>query len=128
MFKSMILVLNPKLDVLTVFVYNLQWIYGFLVFFYPRGTLGLRSSSLPWHVLFGILVYVLVVGNTTLGFLEKLTFLEHRGLAKYGAEALLVNFTAIVTILYGAFIVMIAISQPPQEVDDYDYGYGYSSI
>ena len=104
-------------------VCNLQWIYGFLVFFYPGGTLGLRSASLPWHVLFGLLVYVLVVGNAELGFLEKLTFLESSGLAKYGAEALLVNFTAIVTILYGVFVVMTALSQPPPEED-----YGYSAI
>ena len=83
----------------------------------------MRSSSLPWHVLFGLVVYVLIVSNASLGYLEKMTFLESGGLAKYGAEALMVNFTAIVTILYGAFVVMIAISQPPQEDDN-----GYSAI
>ena len=123
----MILVyIEPKIGgvFLTVFVYdNLQWIYGFLVFFFPGGSLGLRSSSLPWHVLFGLVVYVLIVSNASLGYLEKMTFLESGGLAKYGAEALMVNFTAIVTILYGAFVVMIAISQPPQEDDN-----GYSAI
>lgn len=101
----------------------MQWIYGFLVFFYPAGTVSLRSASLPWHVLFGLLLYVLVVANAALGFLEKLTFLESGGLAKYGAEALMVNFTAIITILYGVFVVMTALSPRPAEDD-----YGYSAI
>ena len=98
----------------------MQWIYGFLVFFYPGGSSGLRSESLPWHVLLGLFVYILAVGNAAIGFLEKLTFLESSGVAKYGAEAYLVNFTAIVTILYGAFVIFTVFSQAPQE-DDYRY-------
>ena len=97
-----------------------QWIYGFIVFFYPGGTAAIRRESLPWHVLFGSFVYVLAVGNAALGFLEKLTFLENSGLAKYGSEAFLVNFTAIVTILYGTFVILTALSQAPAE-DDYSY-------
>ncbi|KAE8672347.1 Transmembrane ascorbate ferrireductase 1 [Hibiscus syriacus] len=103
-----------------IVLYGIQWIYGFLVFFYPGGSTGLRRESLPWHVLLGLLVYILAVGNASLGFLEKLTFLENSGLDKYGAEAFLVNFTAIVTILYGAFVVFTVFSIAPQE-DDYSY-------
>ncbi|MBA0768104.1 hypothetical protein Gotri_016937 [Gossypium trilobum] len=66
------------------------------------GAAGLRRESLPWHVVVGLFVYILAVANAAIGFLEKLTVLESSGLAKYGAEAYLVNFTAIVTILYGA--------------------------
>ena len=100
-----------------------QWIYGFIVFFYPGGTDAIRRESLPWHVLFGLFVYVLAVSNATLGFLEKLTFLENSGLAKYGSEAFLVNFTAIVTVLYGIFVILTALSQAPADVD-----YSYTAI
>lgn len=91
-----------------------------MVFFYPGGSPAIRSESLPWHVLFGIFVYVLAVATAALGYLEKLTFLENNGLAKYGSEAFLVNFTAIVTILFGTFVILTAISQAPQE-DEYSY-------
>ncbi|RYR29906.1 hypothetical protein Ahy_B01g054539 [Arachis hypogaea] len=68
------------------------------MFFYPGGSESPRSQSIPWHVLFGLIVYVLALGTASLGFLEKLTFLESSaGVAKYGSEELLVNFTAIVT-------------------------------
>ena len=103
-----------------MFLFNLQWLYGFVLFFYPGGNASLRSASLPWHVLFGLFVYVLAVGTATLGFLEKLTFLENSGLAKFGAEAFLVNFTAIITVLFGFFVVLSVISLGPRAADD-DY-------
>lgn len=65
-------------------------------------------------------MYILAVANAAIGFLEKLTFLENSGLAKYGSEALLVNFTAVITILYGAFVIFSVASQGPAE-DDYNY-------
>lgn len=92
-----------------------------MIFFYPGGDPSLRRISHPWHVLFGLLVYVLAVGTAALGFLEKLTFLENSGLAKFGSEALLVNFTAVITVLYGAFVVFTAISEAPAAPDENDY-------
>ena len=94
---------------------NLQWLYGFLVFFYPGGSIGLRSESVPWHVVFGLILFTLAVGNAAIGFLQKLTFLENLGLAKHGSEALLVNFTAVITILFGAFVILSVLSQSPIE-------------
>lgn len=91
-----------------------------MVFFYPGGSAEVRRDSLPWHVLFGMFVYVMAVGNACLGLLEKLTFLEVNGLAKYGSEAFLVNFTAIATVLYGVFVFLTILSQAPTE-DDYSY-------
>ena len=96
-----------------------------MTFFYPGGSNALRSESVPWHVVFGTLIYILAVGTAALGFLEKLTFLENSGLAKYGSEAFLVNFTAIVTVLFGAFVILSVISQAPPPVED---DYSYSAI
>ncbi|KAF5732351.1 transmembrane ascorbate ferrireductase 1 [Tripterygium wilfordii] len=112
--------LHSWLGIGIIVLYGIQWIYGFLVFFFPGGTNGLRRESLPWHVVFGLFVYLLVVANAAIGFLEKLTFLENSGLAKYGTEAILVNFTAVGTILFGAFVVLSVLSQGQAE-DEYSY-------
>jgi cytochrome b-561 len=112
--------LHSWLGIGVISLYGIQWVYGLIVFFYPGGTTEIRRESLPWHVLFGIFVYILAVATATLGFLEKLTFLENSGLAKYGSEAFLVNFTAIVTVLYGTFVLLTVHSQGPQE-DDHSY-------
>ena len=107
---------------------NLQWLYGFLVFFYPGGSIGLRSESVPWHVVFGLIVFTLAVGNAAIGFLQKLTFLENSGLAKYGSEALLVNFTAVITILFGAFVMLSVLSQSPIEDENNNFTSSSKSI
>ncbi|KAG7035630.1 Transmembrane ascorbate ferrireductase 1, partial [Cucurbita argyrosperma subsp. argyrosperma] len=64
------------------------------------------TATLPWHALLGACVYVLAAANSALGFLEKLTFLQSSGVAKYGTEALLVNFTAITTVVFAVFVIL----------------------
>ncbi|CAN0891719.1 Transmembrane ascorbate ferrireductase 1 [Linum grandiflorum] len=113
--------LHSWLGILVISLYGIQWIYGFIIFFYPGGSSTLRSTSMPWHVLLGLFAYILAVGTAALGFLEKLTFLQNSGLAKYGSEALLVNFTAVVTILYGAFVILSVLGDRSQARDDYSY-------
>nr|BAE46406.1 cytochrome b561 [Citrullus lanatus] len=114
--------LHSWIGIGVISLYGLQWVYGFVTFFYPGGSADLRRASLPWHVLFGITIYILAVGNSALGFLEKLTFLESSGLAKYGTEAFLVNFTAITTVVFALFVILSVISQPCVQEDNHgDY-------
>ncbi|CAJ1952760.1 unnamed protein product [Sphenostylis stenocarpa] len=106
--------LHSWLGIGVIILYGIQWILGFVVFMYhgdgDGGSSSLRSKAVPWHVLMGLSVYLLAVGNASLGFVEKLTFLQSSGLPKHASEALLVNFTAILTILYGFFVVLSAVS------------------
>lgn len=104
--------------------------YSFIVFFFPGGSSNLRSGLLPWHAMLGLFAYILAVGNAVLGFLEKLTFLENGGLDKYGSEAFLINFTAIITILFGAFVVLTASAKSPSPAssNDDNVDYSYSAI
>ncbi|PAN07311.1 hypothetical protein GQ55_1G317700 [Panicum hallii var. hallii] len=102
--------LHSWLGIGTITLYGIQWIFGFVTFFFPGAAPNLRRSLLPWHILFGLFVYILALANAELGFLEKLTFLESSGLDKYGTEAFLVNFTALVVVLLGASVVVAAVA------------------
>ncbi|VVA92624.1 unnamed protein product [Arabis nemorensis] len=122
--------LHSWIGIGVISLYGFQWLYSFGLFFYPGGSSNLRSGLLPWHALLGLFVYILAVGTATLGFLEKLTFLESGGLDKYGTEAFLVNFMAIVTILFGASVVLTVSAKSTTSapsVDD-DSSYSYSAI
>ncbi|XP_042504565.1 probable ascorbate-specific transmembrane electron transporter 1 [Macadamia integrifolia] len=112
--------LHSWIGIGVICLYGIQWIFGFVLFFYPGGVAAVRAESLPWHVFFGLFVHILAIATAILGFLEKLTFLETGGLSKYGSEAFLVNFTAIVTVLFGGFIVLTAVSPAPV-ADDFSY-------
>ncbi|KAG8071607.1 hypothetical protein GUJ93_ZPchr0006g45079 [Zizania palustris] len=112
--------LHSWLGIGTICLYGIQWIFGFVAFFYPRASPSLRKGALPWHILFGLFVYILALATAELGFLEKLTFLQSSGLDKYGAEAFLVNFTALVVVLFGASVVVAAVSPArPEEPRGY---------
>ncbi|KZV36481.1 transmembrane ascorbate ferrireductase 1-like [Dorcoceras hygrometricum] len=115
--------LHSWLGIGVISLYGIQWLFGLVVFFYPGGTPSIRKEALPYHVLLGTFVYILALGTASLGYLEKLTFLENNGLAKYGSEAFLVNFTAIVTILYGSFVIFTILSQAPPDEEHDQYGY-----
>lgn len=115
--------LHSWLGLGTICLYGLQWIVGFVTFFFPGAAPALRRDALPWHALFGLFVYILAVVTSELGFLEKLTFLESSGLDKYGTEAFLVNFTALVVVLLGTSVVVSAIA--PAKIEE---PHGYSPI
>ncbi|KAK1308536.1 putative ascorbate-specific transmembrane electron transporter 1 [Acorus calamus] len=89
----------------------------------PGATMTFRRDALPWHVIFGLFVYILAIATAELGFLEKLTFLQSSGLDKYGSEAFLVNFTALVVVFLGASVVLSAVL--PAQVEDTT---GYTEI
>ncbi|ANM67066.1 putative ascorbate ferrireductase (transmembrane) [Arabidopsis thaliana] len=124
--------LHSWIGIGVISLYGFQWVYSFIVFFFPGGSTNLKSGLLPWHAMLGLFVYILAVGNAALGFLEKLTFLENGGLDKYGSEAFLINFTAIITILFGAFVVLTASAESPSPSpsvsNDDSVDFSYSAI
>ncbi|VAI88731.1 unnamed protein product [Triticum turgidum subsp. durum] len=82
----------------------LFWCIGF------RGGLAFRSSDK--QRIFNVHPPLMLIG-LVLGFLEKLTFLQSppaRLVGKYGAEALLVNFTAVIVLLLGIAVVIATVN------------------
>eukprot|EP00252_Welwitschia_mirabilis_P000442 TRINITY_DN1043_c0_g2_i1.p1 TRINITY_DN1043_c0_g2~~TRINITY_DN1043_c0_g2_i1.p1 ORF type:complete len:266 (+),score=36.28 TRINITY_DN1043_c0_g2_i1:98-799(+) len=106
----------------TIILFGIQWVVGLVSFFFPGAPNSARAALLPWHVFFGLLVYMFTIATAELGFLEKLTFLENAGLDKYGSEAILVNCTALVVLFFSAFVVLSAILPSDEEPE------GYSAI
>ncbi|KAJ1702151.1 hypothetical protein LUZ63_001930 [Rhynchospora breviuscula] len=115
--------LHSWLGISTISLYTIQWIFGFVTFFVPGAAPNFKRGALPWHVLFGLFVYILALATAQLGFLEKLTFLESSGLEKYGTEAFLVNFTALIVVLFGASVVVAAVA--PAQIEETP---GYSPL
>ncbi|KAJ1694444.1 hypothetical protein LUZ63_011142 [Rhynchospora breviuscula] len=95
----------------TFCLYGIQWILGFVTFFFPGASVSARQSIIPWHAILGLFIYILAIGNAQLGFLEKLTFLQLLNkLDRYGSEALLVNFTALLVLFLGAAVVLSTVN------------------
>ncbi|GAB2294038.1 hypothetical protein Dimus_028254 [Dionaea muscipula] len=119
--------LHSWLGMTIILLYIIQWMHGFWVFLNPGagGSYKLRSGSsvLGCHVKFTMSIFVLAIGNAVIGFVQKLTTLENSGLPKFSSEALLINFTAIASMLFGILVVLTMIPQPPQTDQDFFRGY-----
>jgi cytochrome b-561 len=102
--------LHSWLGIATFALYAAQWLAGFLAFFLPGAAPETRRATVPWHAVLGTLVFALAVATSLLGFLEKMTFLQTAHLVSmYGAEAMLVNFTAVVVLLLGVAVVLATV-------------------
>ncbi|XP_020402527.1 probable ascorbate-specific transmembrane electron transporter 1 isoform X2 [Zea mays] len=107
----------------TICLYGIQWLFGVATFFFPGASPTVRRRMLPWHTRAGLVVYILALLASELGFLEKLTFLQAAGLGRYSSEALLVNFTALVILLLGASVVLYVTAPMHNE-----HAHGYSAV
>ncbi|KAH7405116.1 hypothetical protein KP509_15G057100 [Ceratopteris richardii] len=113
--------LHSWLGLVTIILFGVQWLIGFVTFFFPGLALSSRAAVLPWHVFFGLFIYGLTLATTELGFLEKLTFLQQGGtITRFSAEAMFVNVLGLIVVLLGASVVFAAVIPVPQASGD-DY-------
>ena len=102
----------------------MQWVGGFISFFYPQLAPSTRAAVLPWHVFAGLFVYGLAIISAELGFLEKLTFLQNASaIARFSTEAMFVNVLGLIVIFLGMFVSIAVVI--PEHQTTYD---GYNPI
>ncbi|CAD6246272.1 unnamed protein product [Miscanthus lutarioriparius] len=68
--------LHSWVGIAAITLYGLQWTAGFLTYFFPGASPATSRRTLPWHAVFGLLIFVLAVCTAQLGFLQKLTFMQ----------------------------------------------------
>ncbi|XP_051119183.1 transmembrane ascorbate ferrireductase 2-like [Andrographis paniculata] len=103
--------LHSWLGLACLSLFGVQWAAGFTTFWYPGGSRNSRAGLLPWHVFFGVYIYVLAVATCTTGFLEKMTFLQTgKVISRYSAEALLVNSLGVLIVGLAGFVVLGVVS------------------
>lgn len=80
-----------------------------------------RAEILSWHVYLGLVAYVSALATAELGLLEKLTFLQKGSppVDFWAAEAMLVNATGIVVLVFGAVVVLTAVMPNPRRQEGY---------
>lgn len=103
--------LHSWLGLFCLFLFGIQWAAGFMTFWYPGGSRNSRTSLLPWHVYFGIYIYVLAVAACATGLLEKATFLQsHQIITRYSNEAMLINSLGVLVVILAGFVILGVVS------------------
>lgn len=108
------------LGIATVILFFVQWIAGFVSFWTQSVGPSTRAAYLPWHVFLGLFIFVLAIVTALTGIFEKITFLQKDGaLGHYDTEAMFVNSSALVVLVFGAVVVFAAIMPAPKDEDGY---------
>ncbi|CAN4077013.1 unnamed protein product [Withania somnifera] len=82
-----------------------NYFVSLLVFIFPGVQNWRRARLAPWHVLYGITIFFMAIVSTETGLIEKFTTL---GLQK-GQEALVINFTGLLVLLFGISIGLVVL-------------------
>uniref|UniRef100_A0A5B6ZZW5 ascorbate ferrireductase (transmembrane) n=2 Tax=Davidia involucrata TaxID=16924 RepID=A0A5B6ZZW5_DAVIN len=89
--------LHSWLGMSTISLFGLQWFLAFFSFWWPRARKPTRARLAPWHISFGMIIFLMAILTAETGLVEKFIFL---GLRR-SQEALLVNFTGLLILLFG---------------------------
>ncbi|KAK4369192.1 hypothetical protein RND71_012984 [Anisodus tanguticus] len=103
--NSDLLTLHSWIGISTVSLYALLYFISFLVFFFPGAQNWRRARLAPWHVLYGITIFFMGIVSTETGLVDIFMDL---GLQK-GQEALIVNFTGLLVLLFGISIGLVVL-------------------
>ncbi|XAR63707.1 Ascorbate ferrireductase (transmembrane) [Bertholletia excelsa] len=96
--------LHSWIGLSTVSLFGVQWLFGFFSW-WPRAEMGARAKLAPWHVFFGIVILFMAILSAGMGLVERFILL---GLQR-SQEALIVNFTGLLILLFGIFVGLAVI-------------------
>ncbi|XP_058182767.1 probable ascorbate-specific transmembrane electron transporter 1 [Rhododendron vialii] len=89
--------LHSWIGMSTICLCGIQWTVGFFSFFWPGAEQETRARLIPWHAVFGMVIFLMAILTAETGLIEKFTFLK---LTADSQEALIVNFTGLLLILF----------------------------
>ncbi|XP_008787976.1 probable ascorbate-specific transmembrane electron transporter 1 [Phoenix dactylifera] len=85
--------LHSWLGMCTICLFGLQWLFGFLFFWYPQASLRTREMVVPIHVSAGLAIFFMTICTAETGFVQRGT--------EPGPETRLINFTGLIILLFG---------------------------
>ncbi|KAL6901012.1 hypothetical protein ACP4OV_005688 [Aristida adscensionis] len=97
-----------------------DWATGFWTFWYPGGSRTGRASLLPWHVFFGLFIYVLAIATSVTGLLEKSIFMQSaKMIGRFSTEALFMNSLGMLLVLLSALVILAIVTPGIGKIDTY---------
>lgn len=100
--------LHSWIGLVTVILFALQYALGFLVFLLPMSPVEWRAKLMPYHIYFGLLLFIAAIGACLTGINEKLQLLGRYW--ELNKTHVLGNCLGIFLIVFASLIVYLATS------------------
>merc|ERR1712242_251788 len=101
--------LHSWMGLISVILFSSQWVIGLITFLFPGQPLNIRSTYLPFHVFFGLVIFVCSCATALLGLTEKAIFSQNY--SKFEPLGMMANCIGLFIILF-CVLVMYLISNP----------------
>ncbi|KRY21091.1 putative cytochrome b561, partial [Trichinella patagoniensis] len=89
---------------------GLNYIFGFMAYFYPGFTLITRRIYLPIHKFIGIAIFIASTGAALMGISEKAAW-HIKCWSSFCSEGLLANFSGLVILFYALAVVYLVVCE-----------------
>ncbi|XP_055513045.1 transmembrane ascorbate-dependent reductase CYB561 [Leucoraja erinacea] len=102
--------LHSWCGLITIILFCLQWVMGLTFFLLPTLSYSLRAIYHPYHVYFGMGLFILAIGTCLAGITEKLLFSISTTYSKYDPQGILANVLGLLLVSFG-FVVGYILSR-----------------
>jgi len=109
--------LHSWVGLTAVVLFALQWVMGFVSFFFPKLPDEARAIYLRLHTTWGVVIFVLGVAAALMGIQEKSGFGKYNQLA--GREVL-GNFVGLALLAFGVCVVLLVTKREFRRVEQYN--------
>ncbi|XP_061413646.1 transmembrane ascorbate-dependent reductase CYB561-like isoform X1 [Lethenteron reissneri] len=99
--------LHSWLGIITIMLFAMQWLLGFIIFLFPGGTSALRAWYLPLHSFFGVTIFGMAVAASLTGITEKLLFSIKDTYSKFPPEGILANALGLLLVAFAACVAYV---------------------
>jgi len=100
--------LHSWFGLLTLSLFTLQLVCGFMILVWPGGSDSLRSAYMSSHIFFGLGIFCLACVTALTGIVEKTLFSKDLKYGQLPSEAYIINFLGISIVVFAAIVVFIA--------------------
>lgn len=105
--KANLYTLHSWIGLITVIIFSIQFLSGFLTFLYPGLAPSIRKSLMPIHVLVGLGAFIMGIVSCLTGLTEKAIWTLGSSYAKFISEAFVFNFIGVVILVYGLLVLYL---------------------
>lgn len=96
--------LHSWLGIATIALYALQWLVAFVYFVFPGAVMTMRADYAPWHIFFGIVIFLMAICTSVTGLAKFVFPINH-----YPSEAFVVNFIGLAILMFGVVVILAVI-------------------
>ena len=97
------------IGLITAMLFTMQWTLGLVMFLFPGIALKLKAMYMPFHVFFGIVIFICAVASVLLGIKEKLLFTNGKlyNYSKFEPLGIVGNCICLFVVIFAIMVVYL---------------------